>query len=49
MQELLIRKNVTVPRYKFIKGDICNRINRIIFSEYDISGVIHFAAEFYVS
>ena len=29
------------PRYKFIKGDICNRE----FSEYDIKGVIHFAAE----
>ena len=34
------------PRYKFIKGDICNReLVEFIFSEYDIKGVIHFAAE----
>ncbi len=37
------------PRYKFIKGDICNReLIEFIFSEYDISGVIHFAAESHV-
>ena len=37
------------PRYKFIKGDICNReLVEFIFSEYDISGVIHFAAESHV-
>ena len=36
-------------RYKFIKGDICNReLVEFIFSEYDISGVIHFAAESHV-
>ena len=36
-------------RYKFIKGDICNReLIEFIFSEYDISGVIHFAAESHV-
>ena len=39
----------TNPRYKFIKGDICNReLVEFIFSEYDISGVIHFAAESHV-
>ena len=32
-------------RYKFIKGDICNReLVEFIFREYDIRGVIHFAA-----
>ena len=37
------------PRYKFIKGDICNReLVEFIFTEYDINGVIHFAAESHV-
>jgi len=37
------------PRYKFIKGDICNRdLVEFIFEEYDIKGVIHFAAESHV-
>ena len=37
------------PRYKFIKGDICNReLIEFIFTEYDINGVIHFAAESHV-
>ena len=37
------------PRYKFIKGDICNReLVEFIFSEYDINAVIHFAAESHV-
>ena len=36
-------------RYKFIKGDICNReLVEYIFTEYDIFGVIHFAAESHV-
>lgn len=36
-------------RYKFIKGDICNReLMEFIFIEYDIRGVIHFAAESHV-
>jgi len=39
----------TNPRYKFIKGDICNReLVEFIFTEYDIQGVIHFAAESHV-
>ena len=39
----------TNPRYKFIKGDICNReLIEFIFNEYDIQGVIHFAAESHV-
>jgi dTDP-glucose 4,6-dehydratase len=39
----------THPRYKFIKGDICNReLVEFIFNEYDIQGVIHFAAESHV-
>jgi dTDP-glucose 4,6-dehydratase len=37
------------PRYKFIHGDICNReLIEFIFNEYDIFGVIHFAAESHV-
>ena len=37
------------PRHKFIKGDICNReLIEFIFTEYDIQGVIHFAAESHV-
>jgi dTDP-glucose 4,6-dehydratase len=37
------------PRYKFIKGDICNReLVEFIFSEYNVQGVIHFAAESHV-
>lgn len=37
------------PRYKFIKGNICNReLVEFIFHEYDIQGVIHFAAESHV-
>ena len=36
-------------RYKFIKGDICNReLVEFIFSKYAIQGVIHFAAESHV-
>jgi len=37
------------PNYKFIEGNICNReLVEYIFKEYDISGVIHFAAESHV-
>jgi dTDP-glucose 4,6-dehydratase len=37
------------PRYKFIQGDICNReLVEFIFNEFDIKGVIHFAAESHV-
>jgi len=37
------------PRYKFIQGDICDRtLIENIFREYDIQGVIHFAAESHV-
>ena len=37
------------PRYKFVKGDICNReLVEYIFDEYDVRGVIHFAAESHV-
>ena len=36
-------------RYKFIKGDICNReLVEFIFQEYKIDSVIHFAAESHV-
>ncbi len=37
------------PRYKFIKGDICDRgFVENIFKEHKIEGVIHFAAESHV-
>jgi len=37
------------PRYKFIRGDICNReFVNFIFNEFNIKGVIHFAAESHV-
>lgn len=37
------------PRYKFIKGDICNReLVEFLFEEYEIQGLIHFAAESHV-
>jgi len=36
-------------RFHFVKGDICNReLVEYIFNEYDIQGVIHFAAESHV-
>jgi len=36
-------------RYKFIHGSICNReLVEYIFDEYDVQGVIHFAAESHV-
>lgn len=36
-------------RYHFVKGDICNReLVEYIFTEFDIQGVIHFAAESHV-
>ncbi|RDX35478.1 dTDP-glucose 4,6-dehydratase [Arcobacter sp. HD9-500m-PIT-SAG03] len=36
-------------RYTFVKGNICNRgLIEFIFNEYDIHGVIHFAAESHV-
>ena len=37
------------PNYTFIQGDICNRtLIEKIFKDYDIRGVIHFAAESHV-
>lgn len=37
------------PRLKFIKGDICNQeLVQFLFEEYNIQGVIHFAAESHV-
>lgn len=36
-------------RYSFVKGDICNEeLVEHIFTEYDVKGVIHFAAESHV-
>ena len=37
------------PRYTFVKGDICDRnFVESLFQEYNIQGVIHFAAESHV-
>jgi len=37
------------PRYKFIQGDICDKaLVEKIFKDYDVKGVIHFAAESHV-
>jgi len=37
------------PRYTFVKGDICDReLVERLFQEYDIRGVVHFAAESHV-
>ncbi len=37
------------PRYRFVKGDICNReLVEYLFDAFDIRGVIHFAAESHV-
>lgn len=37
------------PRYQFIKGDICDRkVIERVFTEFNIQGVIHFAAESHV-
>jgi len=39
----------THPRYKFVKGDICDsKLVEQIFKDFDIRGVIHFAAESHV-
>lgn len=38
-----------LPNYKFIKGDVCDKeLISQLFKEYDIRGVIHFAAESHV-
>lgn len=37
------------PRYVFVRGDICDRsLVESLFAQYDIRGVIHFAAESHV-
>lgn len=37
------------PNYKFVQGDICNKdLVTFLFKEYDVKGVIHFAAESHV-
>ncbi|MDD3462275.1 MAG: dTDP-glucose 4,6-dehydratase [Sulfurospirillaceae bacterium] len=37
------------PRYTFVQGDICDRaLVESLFEQYDIQGVIHFAAESHV-
>lgn len=44
-----LKNIIESDRFKFIKGDICNReLIEFIFAEYNIEGVIHFAAESHV-
>ncbi len=39
----------SMPNYTFVQGDICDRdLIEKLFNEYDIQGVIHFAAESHV-
>ena len=41
-----LRECKGMPNYTFIKGDICDEaLIDSLFKEYDIQGVIHFAAE----
>ena len=44
-----IKNFESYDNYKFIKGDICDKVllNKI-FNEYDVDGVINFAAESHV-
>ncbi|MDD6814755.1 MAG: GDP-mannose 4,6-dehydratase, partial [Akkermansia muciniphila] len=44
-----LRECESMPNYTFVQGDICDAelISRL-FEEYDIRGVIHFAAESHV-
>ena len=38
-----------LPNYKFVKGDVCDKeLVKSLFDDYDIRGVIHFAAESHV-
>ena len=48
--DLINLKDVeNLPNYTFVKGDICNReLLEYLFTEHDIRGVIHFAAESHV-
>lgn len=44
-----LRECVNMPNYTFIEGDICDEeLVEKLFTEYDIRGVIHFAAESHV-
>ena len=44
-----LRECETMPNYQFIQGDICdNELIEKIFTENDVRGVIHFAAESHV-
>ena len=41
-----LRECEAMPNYKFVQGDICDRaLIEKLFTENDIRGVIHFAAE----
>ncbi len=44
-----VQESANKPNYTFIKGDICdNELVAKLFKEYDLKGVIHFAAESHV-
>lgn len=47
--ELSNLKDISLPNYSFVKGDICDRnLIESLFQEHDFDGVIHFAAESHV-
>ena len=40
----------SMPNYRFVQGDICDRsLIEKLFADFDIRGVIHFAAESHVN
>ena len=44
-----LKECAAAPNYKFVQGDICDReLVEKLFKEYDIRGVVHFAAESHV-
>ena len=44
-----VKECENMPNYTFVQGDICDRaLIEKLFKEYDIRGVIHFAAESHV-
>lgn len=44
-----LKETQTLPNYTFIKGDICDKtLIETLFTQYNIQGVIHFAAESHV-
>lgn len=44
-----VKECVSMPNYTFVQGDICDEaLMEKLFTDYDIRGVVHFAAESHV-